>query len=165
MTTPTNEEFARTKRTFLQTAQVQMDRWREAFNQLVTETHQLSAQAQAEYRKDIADLRIYWQRVETAFTDLESAHDTHWAAAKADWQKKAEEFRLAFMHAAERIQENGDLDLGWLQGFTETLTAESEGWVEGLGKQIEDTEGWTEGMGRQAEKSEGWTEGYEEARK
>ena len=69
-------------------------------------------------------------------------------------------FRSAFYQTAHRIRDEEKVALGWLQGFTDARTHESEGWLEGMGTQPTGSEGWAEGMGTKPTGSEGWAEGY-----
>lgn len=50
--------------------------------------------------------------------------------------------------------------IGWAEGIAGRRETDSEGWVEGMGRQPHDSEGWVEGVGhKDRTPSEGWAEG------
>jgi hypothetical protein len=161
MTTLTNE-IAKKKKAFLQTARVQMDQWRDGLNRLDEAIEQIPPEAQASYRKNIADLRAQWQQVEEAFQRMEQAAAERWEKVQSRWQQTAANYKEAFMETANRIDQK-EVPLGWLQGFSDKRTHESAGWAEGMGHRPEGSEGWAEGLGKQESKSKGWSEGYDQA--
>lgn len=144
----------------MQKAQDQMEEWREEINELEEKLSELSGEAQTEYEKQLAKLKVSWQQLETKFSTLQRVDDTQRSAVYADWRDTAVAYNNAFMRTANDIKEF--VPLGWLQGFTDKRTMDSEGWAEGFGKRPAGSEGFAEGIGHRGEEtSKGWAEGYD----
>jgi hypothetical protein len=82
-------------------------------------------------------------------------------SAYSQWRDTAVSYNEAFAHTTNDMKEY--VPLGWLQGFTDKRSLDSEGWAEGFGKRPEGSEGFAEGMGHKGKvKSKGWSEGYDQ---
>ena len=150
--------------TVLQKVQNQMDEWRAALNKFEEKLSDTSAETKAAYEEQLAQLKLHWQQVESKFSALQQADDARRGVAYADWRDTADSYHNAFMSTARDMKEY--VPLGWLQGFTDKRTLDSEGWAEGFGKRPAGSEGFAEGMGHMREEtSKGWAEGYDKVSK
>ncbi|MAU01923.1 MAG: hypothetical protein CL608_32705 [Anaerolineaceae bacterium] len=149
----------------MQKAQNQMDEWREEINEMEKKVSELSGEAKAEFQEQLTKLKLHWQQLESKFSALMQANDDQREAAYADWRDTAVSYNNTFMSTTHEMKEY--VPLGWLQGFTDRRTQDSEGWAEGFTERgPEDSEGWAEGMGHKGKvKSKGWAEGYDKVSK
>jgi len=148
----------------LQKVQSQMDEWRAALNTFEEKLKEATAETQAAYEEQLAQLKLHWQQVESRFGALQQAEDAQRGVAYADWRETAVSYDKAFMSTVSNMKEY--VPLGWLQGFTDKRIQDSQGWAEGFGKRPESSEGFAEGMGHMShETSKGWAEGYNKTSK
>lgn len=147
----------------MQKVQNQMDEWREEINEMEKKVSELSGEAKAEFQEQLAKLKLHWQQLESKFSTLTQADEDQREAAYAAWRDTAVVYNNTFMTTTQGMKEY--VPLGWLQGFTDRRTQDSEGWAEGFTDEgPEDSEGWAEGMGHKGKvKSKGWAEGYDKA--
>jgi len=148
--------------TFAQVAQEKMAQWRSELNRLEREINEFSDDTRTKFEKELAELKLHWQQVEAKFSSMNRADAAGWEMTQTRWQETAVSYQRAFHQTADRVREI--VPLGWLQGYTDIRTMDSEGWAEGLGHRPEGSEGWAEGMGhKEDETSKGWAEGYDRA--
>jgi hypothetical protein len=135
--------------------------WQNGIERLEDELTPFTKEVQMKYREQIAQLKRQLQDLKTRYTAMVEGGDDELLKGQSLFQGRLTSFRESFLETARRIaQEDEKAPLGWLQGFTEERTQESEGWVEGMGKRAQNSEGWAEGMGMQGHESKGWAEGY-----
>lgn len=159
MTTHTEKQKIQVTITEFQT---HLANWQHGVDRLAGEVKQLKKDIQPKYEKQIADLRQQLNQLEGRLavmkSDVASVSGNNWA----DAQVALINFAQAFDRTAYQIRDEEQIPLGWLQGFTDARTHESEGWAEGMGRQPQGSEGWAEGMGKQPTESEGWAEGMKQ---
>ncbi|MEZ4592850.1 MAG: hypothetical protein R3D55_17150 [Chloroflexota bacterium] len=68
------------------------------------------------------------------------AGEAEWEQARKDWQKTAVAYQSTFHETADSLRQI--VPLGWLQGYTNLRTMDSEGWAQGLGHRPDGSEGW-----------------------
>jgi len=137
-----------TNRTYLQTAQMRTNQWRDELNRLEEEIKQFPSETQAVYRRNLANLQTQWQQVEAKFKELERASSGQQEIIRSEWQITAEEYQNNFRETAKQIMDKENVPLGWLEGFTDKRPHDSAGWAEGMGKQEKGSKGWAEGYDR-----------------
>jgi hypothetical protein len=137
-------DFYLIKQRYLATEKAHRDWWRRGHDQLVAEGRTLSPTSPDDYRRDLDDLDIAWQRIDAAYGDLEAAEADSWEDAERRWNETAETYRRHYLRTADAYWPKTTRP-SWMAGYTERLTSESEGWLEGMGHQSHDSEGWTEG--------------------
>lgn len=162
--TDLQETIRRKGDTFAQVAQGKMAQWREELNRLEREIDDLAGDAHAKYLQQLAALKLNWQQVEAKFSAMTRADEAEWEEARQEWQETAVAYQVAFHETADALRQI--VPLGWLQGYTNLRTMDSEGWAQGLGHRPDGSEGWAEGMGHKEKAgSEGWAQGYEHVSK
>ena len=149
------------KESYVESAQAQMEKWREGLEKLFDETKEFPSEVQAAYRKRIGDLREQLEEVESVFDEMNEADREHWDEASYHWGTAAAQYWHAFSDTTKEIEDKHSIPLGWVQGLTDKRTYESAGWAEGFGHRPEGSEGWAEGMAKQESGSRGWSEGYD----
>ncbi|MEZ4594937.1 MAG: hypothetical protein R3D55_27910 [Chloroflexota bacterium] len=158
------ETIRRKGDTFAQLAEEKMAQWRKELNRLAQEIDELSDDVRAEYFRQLAALKLNWQQVEAKFSAMTRAGEAEWEQARKDWQETAVAYQSTFHETADSLRQI--VPLGWLQGYTNLRTMDSEGWAQGLGHRPDGSEGWAEGMGHKEQVgSRGWAEGYEHVSK
>lgn len=159
MTTATKHE-THERDTYMHNVDERMAHWRQELNRLEQEIENFSDEAQAKFQKELAELKLNWQQVEAKFSTLKPADEDNWESERTHWEETANAYQRSFYKTADRMREI--VPLGWLQGFTDVRTLDSEGWAQGQGHRPEGSEGWAEGMGHQEKDgSKGWAEGYD----
>lgn len=140
----TGADFYLTKQRFLATQNDRRAWWQKGYDQLVAEGRTLSPTSPDAYRRDLDDLHIHWERIGAAYNDLETAEADTWEDAQHRWNTTAEAYRQHYLRTADNYWPMARRP-AWMVDYTERLASESEGWVEGMGRQVDDSEGWTEG--------------------
>lgn len=149
------ERMQTTRDQYLQSARLQMEKWRADLKMLAAGAEKQSVEARAAYHEALANLLGLWRKMEAGFEDMEKAGSDTWEQTSAHWQQAADRFTSAFNELTR-----GDAPLGWVQGLSDRRIQDSEGWVEGMGERQPGSEGWAEGIGKREESSKGWAEGY-----
>lgn len=144
MTTITAYSF-KNKEATIARSETQMDKWRSGLDRLEEEIHHYPSEVQANYRRQIGDLRVIWEQVEHSYKQMESAGEHEWEKSRTDWGKTAAVYWQSFLELANRIIDERHVPLGWVRGLTDERTQESAGWAEGYGRRPSGSEGWTEG--------------------
>lgn len=139
-----NPEFYSLKKGYLATIGLNRQAWQEGYDRLVAEGRTLSPTSPEDYRRDLDDLRLSWERIDAAYHDLEVAEADTWEDARQRWNTTAETYRQHYLRTADRYWPAAGRPT-WLADHTSHLIKESEGWVEGMGHQVDDSAGWTEG--------------------
>lgn len=155
-------DFDLIRQQYLADEMINRKRWQQGYDQLMNERAALAIEDAADADHEDDDLEAAWDRVLLSYDELEESTASDWEPARANWEQTAEDFRQCYLTTAD-VYWPGPSRPGWLQGFTDHITAQSEGWVEGMGHATHDSEGWMEGMGHATHDSEGWTEGMDEA--
>jgi hypothetical protein len=138
-----------------------LDGWQNGIERLEDELTHFTKEIQMTYREQIDQLKRQLHELKTRHKAMVEGGDDELLKGQSLFQQRLTAFRESFLENARRIaDEDEKVPLGWLQGFTEERTQESEGWAEGLGKRAQGSEGWAEGMGDQGDESKGWVEGY-----
>ncbi|MBK7896297.1 MAG: hypothetical protein IPJ90_15765 [Anaerolineaceae bacterium] len=117
--------------TFAQVAEEKMNQWRGELTRLEREINELDDPLQANYFRRLAALKLNWQQVEAKFSTMTRADEAAWEQARQDWQETAVAYQTAFHKTADEIRQL--VPLGWLQGYTNLRTMDSEGWAQGVG--------------------------------
>ena len=142
-----------------------LDQWEIGIGRLEDEIHRLNQESQRQYVDQVAVMRQHLKELRLRLQALEAGEPREWRESRPAYYERLGRFRLVFIQTANRMKQEEQAGLGWLQGFTDERTHESAGWTEGIGEEPEGSAGWTEGMGHHPEGSEGWTEGYDEVNK
>ena len=157
--TTLQETIRQKSEAFAQVAQEKMEQWRNEQNRLEREINELSNDIRLKFEKELAKLKLHWQQVEAKFSSMNRTDAAEWETAQTSWQETAVAYQRAFHQTADEVKKV--VPLGWLQGYTDIRTMDSEGWAEGFGHRPSGSEGWAEGMGHKENvESKGWAEGY-----
>jgi hypothetical protein len=128
---PTNEYTIVVKRAMRK----HLDGWQNGIDQLEVELKRFTKETQITYREKIDQLNRQLQELKTRYTAMIEGGDAEWMKGQSQFQEKLTRFRQAFLETAQSIaREDDKVPLGWLQGFTEERTLESEGWAEGYNR-------------------------------
>lgn len=142
-----------------------LDQWEAGINRLEEELHHVDQASQKEYLDQIAVLRQQLKELRIRLQAMVDGEPREWRESRPAFHQRLGRFRQAFTHTGNKLHQEDQVALGWLQGFTDERTHESEGWAEGMGEQAEGSSGWVEGMGHREADSKGWAEGYDEVNK
>lgn len=139
----------------------QLNLWQDRLNSLEEEIKHIKQEVQSKYQATIEGLQEELHRLQVRLQAMKEGDPVEWLNGRIEFQERYDTLKNSILNTAVLIQnEDKNVALGWLQGFTDERPHDSAGWVEGMGEQQEDTEGWAEGMGEKGPGSKGWAEGY-----
>ncbi len=122
--------------------------WQEGLLQLEKDVAHVKKESQAKYYEQLGILRLQLQDLQTKLRSLSGEMPKTPDYDPVKFRKDMFVFRSAFYETAHRIRDEEKVALGWLQGFTDARTHESQGWLEGMGTQSTGSEGWAEGYNK-----------------
>lgn len=139
-TNPTSET-----RTTRQQVKAHLNQWESGVDRLADEVRQVSQEAQKEYVDQIAVLRQHLKELRLRWQAIEEGEPQEWRESRPAFQQRLTRFRQVFMQTANKLHREDQVDLGWLEGFTNERTHESVSWAESQGHRSQDSKGWAEG--------------------
>jgi hypothetical protein len=142
---------------------VELIQWKERLEHLKTQIYLIEADTQLKYEQVLDELEEKLHQAQVRLQAMLEGSPKEWYEGRDEFHERYADFRTSFVRTARQINNEDDrVALGWLQGFSDERTHDSEGWVEGMGERSVDSEGWVEGMGHRTDDSKGWVEGYDE---
>lgn len=139
--------------------------WAMRVDRLEEEVKHFQHETQLKYEHQMDEMREKLHKAEVRLQAMAEGDPKEWVMGRPEFEEKFDAFKAAFMRTANAMKHEDEaeaVNLGWLQGFTDTRSHDSAGWAEGTGEPSPGSEGWVEGMGEQESDSEGWVEGYDE---